>query len=450
MFFAIICVAVTTGAVYYTLSTRDPVNSEKVNYYEEEPSKTNKITDTVKGIESYTDIYSENDLKILAIPITSHEYSSYIQISGLKNEAVEKSINEELKSSADYLMTLHKDSDETVISAYASCNFADILSVTVDGAYGYEIAQHQYEYKRETICLNYRLDTGEKIEFKDLFIDSANLKSIVSQSIYISLVEQYAFERFSEDDFNSMILDLKVEDYSAVEDEVFRYMCIYNKNGISTFDISPKLISFQLDGQDFYIKMPDFYKNIALFNRFKSNVSLYKEQNIGIKNLYVFMSPNHRGDVSILEKYSDNMFVDLFYIFSEHDVQLFSEEERADIIAKANDILDEFKSQSNLNLNKGFAYVGMVYASKDSSGNIVATLELTSHEMSRDFYDSDFELLLATEYAYEIFGGGLGPIYIVNKNLKNSTMNFDLSIGEFPNEEAPSTENNEENEEIEE
>jgi len=433
VFFAIICTAVTAGAIYFALSNKEPIESGKNNNYKD--SKIEKITDTVKGIESFTDIYNENDLIIEEIDIASSipnhtpNYAYIVKISGLKNESVEKKINEDIKNTARALISSYSDADEISLYTYVTANFSDILSINL-----YLSCYHENKYKNDELSLNYRLDTGEKIKFDDIFIDSANIKSIIAPSIYIGLVRQYAFDDAGD---TMETMDLKSKDYSFIEDELFKLLSIYNKKGISEFYISNKYISFEINGNSFSIFMPDYYKDIAIFNRFKSDVSLYKEKNIGIKNLYIFMGDRPKGDLSFFKDYSDNMFVDILFFFSEYEEYAFSEEEKSDLVKKATDILDEFKAQAKLSQDKGFAYIGMVHAYKDSSGNMVVSFELTSHEMSLTFYKSDFQLLLATEYAFERWKPYLGPIHFTNKNLKTSDMFFDFSTMITQPEEIP-------------
>ena len=425
--FIIISIAITSGAIYFKLTDKKSPDTNIAKDSTEE-SKIEKIHNTVAGIKNYTDTYNENDLEIITIHMESSnpkvdEYSSYIKISGLKNKSIENMINEDIENSAHALSNLHPDAKSISIYSTVSANFSDVLSIVIYSTYVY--SGNNYEY--EDIYLNYRLDTGEKFEFTDLFIDSANIKSILSQSIYTNLIWEFAMKNGNFDSLND--IDLKSKDYGYIEDEVFKYLSIYMREGISSFYFSPKSITFILNDETFYMGMPDFYKDIAIYNRFKSKTSLYEKSNIGNKNLFVFMD-NYRGDLSVFTSYSDNMFVDLFYLLQTYgDSSQLSEADLNNIILKVEDYLEECKKKADSNPNKAYCYIAMVMTDKDKYGNIDIHMNISEYEMSKDFYDSEFKLMLAKSYAYYISGGGLDHIYLSNQNIKETANDYiDLSI----------------------
>ena len=296
----------------------------------------------------------------------------------------------------------------------------------------------------ENIQLNYRLDTGEKIKFEELFIDSANIKSILSQSVYISLVRELAQEEILKGDM--MDVNMKSKNYGYIEDETFKVLSLYNKNGISDFTFSVRSINFTIKGYKTYfeIVMPDFYSDIAIYNRFKSTKSLYENSNIGNKDLLVFMS-SYRGDYSIFEEYSDNMFVDVFFFgYKDYEGNYeLPEAEVEKIIADFEKELDGYKKEAGKNPNKAYFYTGTIYISKNKEENKAeVSVDITRYEMSKSFYSSDFKTVLGKAYAYKIEGGGIMTIYLDNKNLKSKQVKM-LSKYTYtppaPPEEEPST-----------
>jgi len=63
------------------------------------------------------------------------EYSSYAQITGLKDKTVQNKINTEIKSSVDSFLGMHTKYKDLFISAYVSANFSDVISIHLSAIY---------------------------------------------------------------------------------------------------------------------------------------------------------------------------------------------------------------------------------------------------------------------------------------------------------------------------
>lgn len=398
--FTIIAIGITTVAIITKLNSQKQTITSKS---EEEPTiiEVEKIVDTVKGISDYTDTYDENDLIFTDVEISNGVKCS--QISNLKDKTVENAINKEI-------MDISSNKEFVNISSYVNANFANVLSISITYTHGDNV---------ENVYLNYRLDTGEKIEFEDLFIDSANIKFILSQSLYKGLVVA-AFP------FNEPTVDLTSRDYGYVEEELLKYMASYNKEGVSSFFFTNKVIYFKIAGKEFSIFMPDFYKSIAIYNRFKTETSLYAgEQSTAQKNLFVFMETTDRGPGSRFGKYSDNMFLDFSYYINLGEELKLSEENEKAITEKINSKFNEFKIEHSFSQDKAYAYFGWVSSLEPSS----VYIQLTQCEMSKNFYDSQFNSLVAEFYAYYVASGGI-DIPIDSENMKSKDLSYILSISD--------------------
>lgn len=158
-------------------------------------------------------------------------YVEYKQISGLKDKEKEEKINEMLKKLSVDLYDKNYLSDKDTlfvdITTKLSVNF-DTLSYVV-----YKTGE-DLDGKRvgEVIkTLNIRLDNLEEIEFKDLFVDNANIKNIYTK---------------------------------------------YSKGAIDTFYFDPqKIYIYDKNLNEDTIEMSKNYSNIGIYKRFLAKESLF-------------------------------------------------------------------------------------------------------------------------------------------------------------------------------
>ena len=412
LFFTIICVGITFSCILYKLNNKEELENSTLNEVsnsiveENNIPKIEKIVDTVKGIESFADTYKENDLEIKNIPIEMNY--TYVQISGLKNKTIENEINEEIKEKAYSLFEEYKKVKNKYENAFFGCsvtaNFSDTLSVEISYGYDEETTDGRAGRREDGLCLNYRLDTGEKIEFKDLFIDSANIKSILSQSVYKNLVERYA-----EFELDSPVESgyISKEKSAILEDEVFRIMAEFKTLGVSKYNFTAKRIYGTIGDTNFAISMPDFYQSIAIYNRFKTNTSLY-ELSTQDRELFVFMG-DHYGTESILKDYADNVFVDIFWYAPDGEEADKYNAQVEQIILEFKEELAGFVKTDEENSNKGYFYCGYFFIN-DENGNWNVISYISKYEMTREYYDTELKARISEIYAYGIENGGITAV----------------------------------------
>lgn len=135
-----------------------------------------------KNIEYGYTIFDEKELDI-----------TYFTIDGLKNEEVERKINEEIRQAA-FEENTEKDNKciGKVVKYNISGNYANILSFTISTMWYYPRESEHEDWKSdyESKYFNYNLVNGEQIELEDLFTSMQPIRN----QINIAAEEQYLWD----------------------------------------------------------------------------------------------------------------------------------------------------------------------------------------------------------------------------------------------------------------
>ena len=272
--FSIICVTTTTLLIIY----QNIDIEEKTDNIEETDIKKEK---DVSGI-NLNGTYDQNDLEVEEKQISLEKVEiKYYQISGLKNKKIQENINNELEEIAkniykEKIKDLNKVTNVSV-NSWVSGNFANILSIDI--SFYAKIDDDSDDFYTDSKCINYDLNTGEKIEFKELFTSDAPIEDILRDSSYYSLIEYR-----TEDNLRG---DLVVNDYGEIEEEIAEIINLYKKNKIDNFIVSPDIIMIYENSEiPITIRMDKWADYIATYSRYLTTESLYEKNNIGYKNLY--------------------------------------------------------------------------------------------------------------------------------------------------------------------
>lgn len=199
--------------------------------------------------------YNTNDLKIDSkeYEISKDDSFSYESIDGLKDSKYQNKIN------ADILKQVKSFANKDNIGeCYARANYSNVLSILC------EYSNKKDEYKSTYYGLNYNLKDQKNLSFEELFVDNAPIESIILKSYY-----------------NEMIL----YDKSESPDDMIRIIIDeYNKkNYVYYFDQDS--IFLVIRDKTIEIDMNKYYKYIAIFDRYKDGKNIYKNNNIGYKNI---------------------------------------------------------------------------------------------------------------------------------------------------------------------
>ena len=319
---------VSIGVTYYVINNENNNEEKKFEPIIKEPdygdiivnkNAEKRVNDNVKGFTSFVE-------PIIINPITFLEDGS---ISGLKDKNVQKKINDVIKSN----------------KGQTGSSYNNVLS----------IQYYSYEARNNDWFLNFRLDTGEELKFEELFTSDADISKILSFGIYETMAWD-ACEPMENgvkycDDMNTTKID-----YAAIEDETFRLLSYYKANGVKDFGISDGYIWFKIDKEWFKTYIGDFYKDVAVYNRFKANASIYEKPIESEKQATIFgrtiPSLNYIYDYRH-EKIADNVYIEIFEdcSFCGNDENLFRN--------NIENAINKVKNYAINNKNKGYYLYGL-------------------------------------------------------------------------------------------
>ena len=327
IFLIILYTLIAAFVTYYNIRTNEYYQMGLIDYFKKygtvpqfdilykEPDKaTNEVieknnsTKTIAVKKNSTrDRYFLNNLEyesteenygsevLIDSPYSSEYYSKgtvrYAQISGLKDKDMESRINTLLKNKALEKMYKYLDDPNVMrvdVDTYVYGNFSNLLSIEVftsltlpdKDEYGYHLYDSDVEY------FNFRLDTGEQIKFKDLFVEGTSIKSILSQAIYRELAWNYMAV---DDEFNE---DLTNTDYSEIETKVFVALSGLTQEDLENLDycFTNIYILAMVKDRVFRISYSDIFEYLNICNIAKTRESVFEGGNLPQRD-FVYTPP---------------------------------------------------------------------------------------------------------------------------------------------------------------
>lgn len=315
--FTLLCVSTTI----YLISKKDNItegnnNTDNTKIENNPINQTSKVVDDGLGLKSLSETYKRNNLMINITkssegPVVEGSFNSRkqteitsIQISCLKNSEIQEQINNEIEENINLLKKKSQEiPNQKYVDISATCmaNYADTLSIAITGScYDYTTKQ------LGTVYLNYDLLTGNKIEFNELFTSNAAIKSILSNSAYNTIIEggeEITDDEpiFSGDEYYGAGAGLRENDIEEdIEAEVFKFLNYYNNGGKMDFYYTTRNIYVKDPYSEYrVIRIPikNYYNQIAIYNRFKSQEDLYEGYSdyIPNENIPVLLQSNGSG-----------------------------------------------------------------------------------------------------------------------------------------------------------
>lgn len=259
--------------------------------------------------------------------------AEYIEIDGLKDKEVQEKINKDIKDNVIKIYNQNKDNPnvkkiEVYMDSYTEGNFSDVLSIGMrttvlmmnpdsDNKISEYYSQIQYNEEDYKITgLNYKLESGEKIKFDELFTEDTDIKSILTKAVYEYLSFEYIYNNRQNGDgyFDG---DMDTIEYPEIEDNLIKIMSAYKQNKDINYYFTSTYITTIINGNIINIKMIDNLESLAIFTKFLSKDSLYEEENLPKVNYVCKMSISDKA--YMYEDISDNIFVEIMLYFKEDD-----------------------------------------------------------------------------------------------------------------------------------
>lgn len=404
--FSIICITITAMLIVYQ---KIDIN-EKNEDVAEEISKENNEKD-VLGID-LKGKYNQNDLIIEEKSVTLAKAEiRYFQISGLKNKNVENSINKEIEHIAlNYYKEKIKNLNEVVnvqVSMWEAANFANTISFELN--YYAKIDNDDDDFYQGIKCLNFDLNTGEKIEIEKLFTSDAQMENILRNATYYSLIQEHVEENLAG--------DFTVSDYGNIEDDIAEIIFAYKNGKITDFCYTPTYIKFYYDEHIIFIYMEDYAEYIAIYNRYLSEQSLYENDNIGMKNLYTLTI--RYNDIYYYQNYQNenNYFIDISIDFHSADTDEFAKNLIDNKILDIEKEIENVKQKASQNPNEFYIlnYYMSIYTGENTDFEQIVTnynecgnaYEITVHDFEENIepiiiqYNRGVEFAAIPDYVYD-------------------------------------------------
>ncbi len=433
--FISICIIITCIAIY--LTNEGIINFS--NKIETQKDNNQNIKSDGLGIKSLEDKFSFNPIKIIEKNYHSGEKIkeeqwetyypieiSYIQISGLTNTNIQNKINEKIKNTAFAQIDNNEIKEEKLKSVNIWTeevgNFSNTLSIRIYKTFKKQ--NSDWKSKDDFVGLNFNLQTGEQIDFTELFTNDAGTRNIIAYSAYKSFAREYMEKlNWSEEDDTHWDGDMNKIDYSEVEDRVFKVLQNYNRNNKYTFCFDERNIYMFIENENITIPMRNFYNQIAIYNRYVQINNLYEQENT--KQYYVFV-PKDEEEVLYrrIEELQDNLFIDIVLLnWRDEDKKEVDEKK---YIKKIDEKIEECKKYLNKNKNKAIVIAIYEELNNDEYGD-VDNIYIAKATMEKEYYNNIyFNKVLEWEqtehYGADIMGMNLITLLNEesedNKNLK--------------------------------
>ncbi len=272
---------------------------------------------------------------------------SYISVSGLKDSSIETKINEKLRDAAIGMYDGTSLGNSNVLYEHIY-NYTDvyIFNNVVSTMYCREFCDIEGNISYEYSSINLNLTNFESIDFKDIFIDSANLDDIVSE-------DEKA----------------KIEEGSII------------------FSISPKNIYIANGDKINKISLYDNIDKVAIYKRFANNKKLFNKTYSA--KPYVFTTKNfyETDNYGLVES---NLFIDTFNIYAKKSLDYSNE-----VLEKLNDLYKESvnkaKNLSYSNPSKRYIVQLIPKVKEEEDGYFKLSVIYTCFEINKEFFNQNIE-----------------------------------------------------------
>lgn len=331
------------------------------------------VVDEERGMD-LNSFYDKNSILFETKEISINGISySYLQIDGLKRSKIENNINKDITKQVQKFI----ETNTTLKSLQMEVkgNFGNILSLAILADMGDDSVSK---------FINYNLVNGEVIKLSDLFTTSAPVDKIVKANMYQILSKG---NNCSVDD-NGNIVDNNGK-CNDLKKQAEKYITLYENHDFE-FMFGNVSITLKIDDlcfEIFYIDYPEYFN---LHHKFLTNVSIYKNDKIGQKDILI-ASYRDNGIYSVFDYQGDNVYVDLT-VLSGADI---SEEITKGIKSITDEEILAFQNQEDFiflnqsgKLSKEYDYYLAVGGSEEVLNNQYNIYHLL---LESDIYSMDLE-----------------------------------------------------------
>ena len=242
--------------------------------------------------------YNQNDLLIIDKEIEHELFEETVklkQISGLKDKNIESKINADIEQRFFEIVNQFY-SENDLYDRYAginvNSNFSNVISFS-----GYVSGTSKdAKHVSKNFGFNYNLIDGEEVKFKDLFVQNADIQTMIRSALY-KIVEKNQ-DAFYDEELGKWMQtrweydEETYECYEVTED----YIPYFTENEIRKIVqkfVNSEEVKFSFKPSELYIyepqyceiKFEDFADMITIYDKYLTKESLYENDNIGLENI---------------------------------------------------------------------------------------------------------------------------------------------------------------------
>lgn len=309
IFIIIFLIVVVCVASYLVINKNKTLAKKDEN---KKNQNSNIEPDNVKKkgiIDLENDIYAINDLDIAKYKENYKDMViEYFQIDGLENKTIENKINDALKSDPekviDEALEANKiDKNNFYAGGFFISNFANTLSIyyTIT-SFSYDGDEKEEMLIDEFIPENFDLTTGNRIKLNDIFVENTKGKEIFDSNFYKEMVPNYTNQEFDEEDFY-----LIVKDYNEIEEAMYELVNAFDSKKDIKFVFDEQKITLLKEWSNIYYE--DFIDSIAIYNRYKTQKSIFDGSHKKLKDIPV-LAKRGEFEYQIIEQ-GDNYYIDI-------------------------------------------------------------------------------------------------------------------------------------------
>jgi hypothetical protein len=240
------------------------------------------------SLASATEKYRSHELTITQKEemVSGRTKVARLTIDGLANQQVEDAINARFRQLQDAYVADHHP--ET-LWGFVTNQFFGYSGQSGSGPTRFPVFGNvlslEAGYGEGLVSLNVRLDTGEELAFRDLFVDGAGIEGILASAYRGHLLRQ---NREDPNDLEAQVLDM-LDDYRR------------NPNP-SFYLSSAESLEVRVGDREFEVRLQDYWQSIAIYKRFvtTSDARLYAS-NAGM-SCPAFTAPYFNGADTTCEK----------------------------------------------------------------------------------------------------------------------------------------------------
>lgn len=332
--FAVVCIIITIVCII--VKKVDKTGSISAFGEGKDTSKVISLGDKIwtNGLEIETKQHEDGEiLSTYDEPesgnVCKYEYT-YEQISGLKNKTIQERINKDIElTTLSYgkMLDEHPEYDRISVTTTVESNYSDVLSVQIN----YYLINQNYQFNQMDDIyghtgLNYRLDTGEKLYFQDLFRSDVSIKTVLADALYEAFAWQIAYESETNG------YDFEEIDYGYIENQTFKALAEYNKNPDIDFYFTTNYIMATIRDFDFMIEFKDNCEKMAVFTKYIAD-DLYEDTSLQ-NEIYACTSAYINDSIEAEGMRGDNFYYEIITYTS-------NEEEKEDVLEAAQKAVDK-------------------------------------------------------------------------------------------------------------